>query len=229
MGGDRAPDPDGSPDLVTTRVLLVRHGEAVCNVDGLVGGLRGCTGLTAVGAAQVRALADRLACSAELGTVDALYASRLPRAIETAQILASRLVGRAGERLAVSADCSLCELHPGEADGLSWAELAARFDAPEGDADLDAPLAPGAESWREFVDRASGAVAGLADRHRGQTVVVATHAGVIESTVLRLLPVDRAVGRLGLHPGHASLTVWERADGRWVLERYNDRTPGPTA
>ena len=117
MGGDGAPDPDGSPDLVTTRVVLVRHGEAVCNVDGVVGGRRGCTGLTAVGAAQVRALADRLARTTELGPLDALYASRLPRAIETAHILASRLLGRAGARLAVSADCSLCELHPGRRTG----------------------------------------------------------------------------------------------------------------
>ena len=32
-----------------TRIVLVRHGEAVCNVSGVVGGARGCTGLTELG------------------------------------------------------------------------------------------------------------------------------------------------------------------------------------
>jgi hypothetical protein len=31
--------------------------------------------------------------------------------------------------------------------------------------------------------------------------------------------------RLGLRTGHASITKWERAEGRWLLRRYNDVTP----
>ena len=41
--------------------------------------------------AQVRALADRLARTGELAGVDALYASVLPRAVATAEMLAPAL------------------------------------------------------------------------------------------------------------------------------------------
>lgn len=39
---------------VITKLLLVRHGEAHCNVAGLAGGENTCTGLTARGRVQVR-------------------------------------------------------------------------------------------------------------------------------------------------------------------------------
>jgi probable phosphoglycerate mutase len=206
-------------------VVLVRHGEAVCNVEGVVGGETGCTGLTAAGVTQVRALADRIARTGELSGVVALYASVLPRAMATAEILAPALDRwRDGPPLAVMTDCGLCELHPGEADGLTWPEFLTRFEAPDWDANPSRPLAPEAESWQSFVERASAAVARVADRHPGETVVVACHAGVIESTMLRFLPITRSYVRLGLRTEHASLTVWERTDGEWLLRRYNDVT-----
>ncbi|HTX63990.1 MAG TPA: phosphoglycerate mutase family protein, partial [Acidimicrobiales bacterium] len=64
-----------------TRVVLVRHGEAVCNVEGVVGGVRGCKGLTDLGRRQVGALAARLASTGELSATGVLYSSVLPRAI----------------------------------------------------------------------------------------------------------------------------------------------------
>ena len=72
---------------ITTRLVLVRHGEAECNVSGICGGIKGCTGLTAEGVRQVKALGERLAMTGELAGADALYASLLPRAIETAEIV----------------------------------------------------------------------------------------------------------------------------------------------
>jgi 2,3-bisphosphoglycerate-dependent phosphoglycerate mutase len=212
------------PAAEATRVVLVRHGEAVCNVEGVVGGRTGCRGLTGAGAAQVSALAGRLAASGELAGVAALYSSVLPRALETAAILAPALDRwRDGPPLDVAADCDLCELHPGQADGLTWAELAERYPEPDWDADPARPLAPGGESWAGFVDRAAAAVARLADAHPGELVVAACHAGVIEATLLRFLATDRE--RLRLPTAHASLTVWQRLDGEWTLRRYNDVTP----
>ena len=229
-------------DAGATRIVLVRHGEAICNVEGVVGGLSGCRGLTPKGVDQVGSLAERLIRTGELAGADALYASSLPRALETAQLLAPALdQGRDGVPLEVVQDCSLCELHPGAADGLSWGEFSARFAEPEWDIDPDQPLAPGGESWKGFVDRASGAVAELARRHVGELVVVACHAGVVEATMLRFLPLDPSVNRLGLRTRHASLTIWEhRGSGddqagsvpgsepgwavgpdRWLLQTYN--------
>lgn len=223
-------------DARATRVVLVRHGEAACNVAGVVGGRRGCTGLTEQGVAQVTALARRLARTGELAGVAALYASRLPRAIETARRLAPALDRwRDGPPLDVVADCGLCELHPGEADGLRWEEFAARYAEPDWDTDPGRPLSPGGESWTGFVDRAAAAVEQVADAHRGGLVVVACHAGVVEATMLRFLGIAADRPRLRLRTRHASLTAWARAEddgpgappgaapaGRWLLERYND-------
>jgi len=215
------------PRLVgATRVVLVRHGEAVCNVSGVVGGRRGCTGLTERGSEQVAALAERLAITGELAGVTALYASVLPRALETAAILAPALDRwRDGPPLSVVADCGLCELHPGDADAMTWRTFADTYGEPDWDLDPSTPVAPGGESWTGFVARAAGALRAIAEANPGGLVVVACHAGVIEASLLDFLPVDRAVPRLKLRTEHASLTEWEHAEGRFALGRYNDVTP----
>lgn len=201
-----------------TRVVLIRHGEASCNVDGVVGGLAGCTGLSATGRRQAQALRTRLLETGELSGAGALYSSVLARALETAGIAAPGIGGGGGP----VADCGLCELHPGEADGLTWDQFRVRYGEPDFDVDPDTAVAPGGESWRSFVARASGAVARVAANHPGELVVVVCHAGVIESTLLAFLPVAAGRERLGLPTEHTSLTEWELGEGGWRLMRYND-------
>jgi probable phosphoglycerate mutase len=219
--------PDGvrrvfAPRDGATRIVLVRHGEADCNVRGVVGGVLGCTGLTDLGRRQVEALADRLQRTGELEGAGARYASILPRAIETAELLAS-VVGDGSLPLVTS--CELCELHPGEADNLSWAEVVERFGVPEWDSDPDLLIAPGGESWTGFVARASGALRDLAEQYPGEQVVVAVHAGVIEASMIAFLDIPAPAARRGWSRiVHASLTEWEwsPAEQRWVLIRFND-------
>jgi probable phosphoglycerate mutase len=217
----------GSPGA--TRIVLVRHGEAVCNVSGVCGGVIGCTGLTDLGRRQVSLLRDRLALTGELAGADALYASILPRAVETAELLAPALVAAdaVGDRSKPPRpvlECGLCELHPGEADGLSWAQFSERFGTLDWDADPHQPIAPGGESWTGFVNRVAGALDSLAAGHPGQLVVVACHAGVIEASLLAKVPVAGGLdgARLQLGTRHASLTSWEVGAGRWRLLGYND-------
>jgi probable phosphoglycerate mutase len=217
-----------APIAGASRIVLVRHGEAVCNVNGIVGGALGCTGLTDLGRRQVSALAARLAATGELAGATALYSSVLPRAIETAGIL-QPVVGDGS--LTLTQDCSLCELHPGEADGLGWQEVVDRFGVPEWDTDPDLLIAPDGESWSGFVARASGAVQALAERHPGEQMVAAVHAGVIESTVIAFLQMPPAASRRGwARIVHASLTEWEwvPTQSRWVLLRFNDACGIPT-
>jgi probable phosphoglycerate mutase len=230
-------------------MVLVRHGEAACNVNGIVGGARGCTGLTPRGVAQAEALRDRLARTHELDGTVAVYASTLPRAAQTAAIVLPALqAGGDGPPLTVQPDADLCELRPGEADGLTWEEFGARFATPDWDTRPDQPIAPGGESWVGFVGRASEALRQVADDVRAarppapegaNIVVVFCHAGVIEASMLRLLPVDPSVPRLRLRTVHASLTEWcvgppllpsssslqpspQPQPQAWALERYND-------
>jgi len=202
-----------------TRLLLIRHGEAYCNARGVVGGPLGCGGLTELGRRQVEALGERLAYSGELREATALYTSVLPRAIQTAALLARGLPD-----LTPVEDCDLCELHPGEADGLTWQELVERFGAPDWDKDPDQPLAPHAESWTQFYDRCVRALTRIVACHEGELVVLVVHGGVIEQAMK--LVEGRAPGdRMRLNTENASMTEIEFKARRRRLLRYNDRAP----
>jgi 2,3-bisphosphoglycerate-dependent phosphoglycerate mutase len=200
-----------------TRLVLVRHGEATCNITGIVGGRRGCTGLSATGRAQALALRARLLRTRELDGAAALYTSELGRAIETAALVVDAMEPAPDP----IADCDLCELHPGSADGLTWDEFRARFGEPDFDRAPERTVAPGGESWHAFVARAAAAVTRVARSHPAELVVIVCHAGVIESTMLSFLPVPPG-RRLGLPTEHTSLTEWEHDGDRFRLMRYND-------
>ncbi len=200
-----------------TRLVLVRHGESMATVNQVVGGHEGCTGLSPLGRRQVEALRDRLVATGELGEVAALVASVLPRAVETAEILAPALGSPPMRR-----DCDVCEIHPGEGDALPWAEFEARYPAASPRSRFE-PWSPGGESWAEFAARVGRALNALAHQHGGTTVVVACHGGVVDASFVAFanLPIRR---NFHLPTENASLTEWERrpGDDRWWLRRYND-------
>ena len=220
------------PEDGASRIVLIRHGEADCNVSRVVGGRKGCNGLTELGRRQVAMLADRLYESGELRQATALYSSVLPRAVETAERLRP-VVGSGPKALGpVIERCDLCELHPGESDGLTWDEVVSSFGVPDWDRDPSVPLAPGGESWSEFVVRASEAVRAVVAEHPGELVVAAVHAGVIEATMIAFLGVTPEIYRRGwVRIVHASMTEWEwvPADDRWILLRFNDSCGVPRA
>ncbi len=208
-----------------TRLVLIRHGESRATVDGTLGGHQGCRGLTERGRRQAQALAGRLDRTGELSGTSVLLTSVLPRAIETAEIVAPALGS-----LEIERDCDFCELHVGEADGLTWEELRSRY-RPDGQPHgRFRPMAPGAESWATFSTRVGTALHGVASSHPGATVVVVCHGGVIEGSLTALgnLPLRRS---FDVAIENTSLTEWRRpAEGaagsddeiRWTLVRLND-------
>lgn len=201
-----------------TRIVIVRHGEAQTFVDQVIGGAKGCTGLSERGRRQAAALRDRLAGTGELVGAAALYTSVLPRAIETAEIISPALGG-----LIIERDCDLCEVHvSSEIDGLPWEEFDARS-RTAGMPSVYEPWGPGFETWADFVARVGRALYGLAARHHGETVVIAAHGGIVDAsfTVLGTVPLVRG---FQLHTENTSITEWERTDGesQWRLVRYND-------
>jgi len=202
-----------------TRIVLIRHGEAGCNVEGRVGGPGGCTGLTEFGRRQAQSLRERLERTREFDEAVALYSSTLPRAIETLAILAPGLPALPRE-----ADCSLCEMHPGAADGLTWDEMIAAFGGVDWDVDPDQSFSPGGESWVGMYHRVVEALETLARRHPGELVIVATHGGVIEQAMKYARGDDSGV-RLQLRTEHCSMTELELENGAVRLLRYNDRSP----
>jgi probable phosphoglycerate mutase len=200
-----------------TTLVLVRHGESQAMVDQIVGGAKGCRGLSVLGRRQAAALRDRLARTGELRP-DAVYASTLPRAIETAAIVAPAL----GHPEVVT-DADLCELVPGECDGLAWADAAVRYEIGA-ERDPDRALSPGGETPRQFQARVEAVIGRLLDRHAGRTILAVCHGGVIVACSRHLMGVP-GVGSettLWLDPGVTSMTEWHLADGRHILRRYND-------
>jgi len=207
-----------------TRLVLVRHGEAQSHVDGIVGGDTGCTGLSDLGRRQAAALRDRLARTGELGEVDALYASTLPRAIETAEIIAPAL----GDPL-MKTERDLREFDPGEADGSTWEQYELRY--PRDTWNAFRPRSPGAETWAGMGVRVGGILRELAERHAGQTVVIACHGGVIEQSVITFLGLGHQGELATFDIENTSMTewrrpsdedVWWRPPGLWRLVRLND-------
>jgi probable phosphoglycerate mutase len=204
-----------------TRLILIRHGEAQAAVEGFVAGHDGCCGLSDVGRSQAEALRDRLLASNEIAA-HAVHTSVLPRAIETAEILAPALGG-----LKAQQDCDWCELHPGECDGLTWEEYRARY-AFDMRSEPERPMSPGGESLKSFQVRVEARLEGLVREHAGQTVVIVCHGGVIQAVSLSMMSHGLHTKRpFRMEPENTSMTEWvlhapDALRPGWVLVRFND-------
>ena len=207
----------------TTRVTIIRHGESQCTVDGIVGGTKGCTGLSMGGRQQAERLRDRLLRTRELAATDVVLTSVLPRAIETARIIGA---GLGSGDLEALEDCDLCELHPGECDGMTWAEYGERYGNVNMRDDPYMPISPGGESVATFMARVGGALRRAVDRYECQQIVIVAHGGVIQASFRAFANLPLQTG-IDLEPSNTSLTEWEGDrddDGtlHWLLVRYND-------
>ena len=203
-----------------TRLILIRHGESVAQVEGFVSGHDTCRGLSDLGRRQAEALRDRLSTSGEI-QADVLLTSILPRAIETATIISPAIGGLEPEQ-----DCDLCEIHVGEGEGLTWDQFSEKY--PTETWDPNVSTAPGGESWYGFGERVRAAIEKHADTHAEKTIVAAVHGGIIEQSMFHLLGLDPARNQAG-HVTNTSITEWwlrenpfRPAGPRWELVRYND-------
>lgn len=201
------------------RLILVRHGDAYAGFDGVVSGPRGCRGLTDLGRRQATALGSYLAETGHL-RADVLLSSVLPRAIETAQIIAPAL-GFDG----FTRRCDLCEIHTGAADGLEWEDYATHYGSFNMEAEPERVFAPGGESWQTFHERVTALFDDLAAEFAGRTVVAVCHAGVIVASIRMLLGVPQPGTGTRLQPTNTGLTEWEHEETRrrWTLHSFNEQ------
>jgi broad specificity phosphatase PhoE len=176
-----------------TTILLARHGETDWNAQRRVQG-HSDTPLNDNGRAQALALAEAL----EGTELDAVYASDLARARDTAQVVAER------KGLEVTALPELRERHFGTWEGLTDEEILRRFpDARSGS------WGDG-ETKDEMRERVLGALHRIADEHPGGRVLVVTHGGPVRSLLVEC-------GLDGRGPiGNCSLYEVRLRDGRFV-------------
>lgn len=211
------------PELIA-RFLLVRHGQSQVMVDGIIGGLGTCTGLSDLGRLQASALRDRWAAGKE-PEVDVVYASPLPRARETTDIVLPSLGG--GE-LEVQTHDDLEEFRMGKANGLTWEQLRERYELGiAGHSDPYRALVPDGDSRAGFRHRVAVALTEIAERHRGSTVFVGCHGGVISSAMAVAFGLPPNQQTVDLPTEVTSITEIEHlADPdrgrRWRVRRYND-------
>ena len=201
-----------------TRLVLVRHGDAFAGLHGTIAGRVGCRGLTDLGRRQARLLRDHLAHTGRL-RADVLIASELPRAIETAHIIAPAL-----GVTDVPQDCDLCEVHTGQADGMDWIDYTAKFGAIDMVAEPDRVFAPDGDSWTSFHERVDRVMNRLVSEHPNQTIVAVCHAGVIAASLRVRLGFAHTDSSARLLPTNTSLTEWEHDPdlNSWTLRSYND-------
>lgn len=160
-----------APDA--TLVLFVRHGQTPTTGKVLPGRAAGLH-LSDTGREQAERAAERLKV---LTKVDAIYASPLERAKETAAPIAKAL------GLRTSIDKGLLECDFGDWTG---AELKKLMKKPEWSTVQRAPSTfrfPNGESFTEMQTRMVGAVDRLRAAHRGGVVVCVSHADPIKAVL----------------------------------------------
>ena len=163
------------------RLILARHGETQLNKDGRFQGVDD-EPLNATGRAQAAALAEGLAKD----TPFYLYASPIPRALETAQIVSDRL------NSPINALDGLKELHIGELAGLNGAEMRQRYPDFVHSWTENAATAqlPGGETVHDVQQRAWRAIKDLQDKHPDETVVAVSHNFTILSIIAKALDIE---------------------------------------
>jgi probable phosphomutase (TIGR03848 family) len=177
MAPTRAPRPRAPRPPKGTMVLLVRHGQTPTTGTTLPGRAAGLH-LSDTGRGQAEAVAARIA---GIAGVAAVYASPLERARETAAPVA-RACG-----LRVRQERGLIECDFGDWTGEALKDLSRK---PEWRTVQSYPSGfrfPGGESFAEMQTRIVSALARLAARHRGETIVAVSHADPIKAAVAHAL------------------------------------------
>ncbi len=167
--------------MQATRILAIRHGETLWNVDTRIQGHLNID-LNETGRWQ----ADRVGHALASEPIQAIYSSDLRRALETAKAIATapaRLTTHTPTPLQVTPHLQLRERHFGYLQGKTWAEI--ETEHPE-ECKLwrtrDPYWAPaGGESLSDLRERIQRCVNELASQHMGEQIVLVAHGGVMDA------------------------------------------------
>lgn len=195
------------------RLLLVRHGESQWNALGRLQG-QADPPLSKLGRMQAAMVAARLVDE----EVDAIVASDLERAVDTANALATA-VG-----LPVAKDPGLREVDLGSWTGIERESV--ERDQPELWAqwrERGAEGWEGGETYAQAIVRVGKTIEALAERHGEQTVVAVSHGGSIRLACCHLLGLPVSSLSRFMSISNTSITEFlVEPDGSGRLVRLND-------
>jgi broad specificity phosphatase PhoE len=191
-------------------LYCVRHGESVHNAEGRIQGQLDVP-LSDFGRRQGEAIAEALAAL----PIDAIYASPLLRALETAQIVARRL------NLPIRIDDRLKEINVGVFQNRLRSEVAqlypdefARWTSGEPDFAV-----PGGESRRELQVRGCAAFRDIVAAGHQHAAIIA-HGRLLVVALAALVPIPAGPASPSLE--NASITtIRYHGEERWTLTAYN--------
>lgn len=209
---------------MTTRILLIRHGETDWNASGRWQGMADIP-LNSTGQMQAVALASHL----KDRPITAIYSSDLQRAAQTARVIAAQ------HNLGVVEDARLRELNLGDFQGLTLAEITEKFpdEAVRMKQEYMRFVAPNGESRLMLQNRAYAAYLDITAKHPEGEVVIISHGGTIRTLLLKLFEGDHEAGHSPL--SNTSVTIIEtdgavhKLVGTATTEHLGDVTPDANA
>lgn len=209
------------PASPRTRITLIRHGQSSFNALGLYQGVSDEPVLTDRGRAQARAAAALLAEA----RFDAVYASPLRRAAETAAVLAAEI-----RDLPAPAILDLLrEIDLPEWEGRAFRDVAA--ETPErlrqwrfGPSDFTMTQPCGALHYpcQDIRGRADAFLTRVLRQHSGGHVLAVTHGGFIRGAISVALRADPDKLHAIAQDNCAVTTLAMEASGDWSIERLNE-------
>ncbi len=190
---------------MNTQVLLIRHGQTDWNATGRWQGWAPVP-LNETGRAQAQALARYLKAQ---HTLAAVYCSDLPRALQTAETIAT------AQNLSPIADASLRGPHIGAWQGLTGEEII-KWDREAWEEYRQDRLhnpRPGGESKGQVAERLLPYLEAALPQHASQTIAVVTHSGALWAVLQYLelvVPEDTKLD-------NTSITHLSYESNRWQL------------
>lgn len=168
-------------DFMTTTIYLIRHCEALGNKSGTFQGSID-SDITEIGAKQIEFLGKRF----ENKDIDKVYSSPLLRARKTAQAVAD------ATGLSVVVDNGLTEIHGGDIEGMSYADIYKKYPdiemiwtySPQNFAP------PNGEPMRLSYERIVKTVFNLVKENAGKKIAIASHGAVSRCLLCKLIYDD---------------------------------------
>ena len=187
-----------------TRFIMIRHGFSVANNEHRFAGNSDIP-LTDLGKAQ----AERCAEALKDERIDAIYASDLSRAFDTARPVA-RTHG-----LEITATKALREIFAGKWEGKSFDQIDEEYhdEFALWKRDIGRARCTGGESPVDVSARVLAALSEIAERHEGKTVCIATHATPIRSVCTAAAGLDASDMAMIPWTANASISLFEYEDG----------------
>jgi alpha-ribazole phosphatase len=197
---------------LSTLIYLVRHGETQWNRDARIQGQLDIP-LNEEGIKQARLLAKRFVKV----DLDAIYASDLSRAINTAEIVA----GVKG--LSVEAAPQFREIDFGLWQGMTWQEIDKEYPESRRQMEISPETAhpPKGESWSDVADRVFKGLDDIAGKWPEGNVMVVSHGGSSRMAICRILDISLAK-RWKLRMDNTSISILEYRNGDWLVRCFND-------